>query len=417
MGLSLLLSPEAVTAGASGMVYGCLGGVIVFGLKYRSILPSNYRRILGEASIPIVLLLFLMGFVSQGVDNAAHVGGLAAGLLVAPFLRPRLLHEGLPRWWGPTARAVPSLLLMAGILFGRPLLSDLLPPMRMEKDDTWGISVPVPEGWRPGANRFGQLAFFNGLSGVGRATFAAGAVNGDEPADAAVQARRFIDEQLVPEALGPEVLQVSHEEPVPSRIGDRDALLVRAKAEEPFVRTVLWAWFVPRGNVVYQLVFSYPEAYPRYAQVVDKMASGIRFEEPRELREARAAALLFPYAAWGMGGLGSVLQRVGEPYAAAGLLESAIRMEPGALPWRIELALSLLQSGELEAGCRAAEDAALYGPADPGALEVAARCQVALGNPEAALQRIREARKVAPSDPRLSSAERALRAAVARPGE
>ncbi|MGA9526239.1 MAG: rhomboid family intramembrane serine protease, partial [Myxococcaceae bacterium] len=69
MGLSLWLAPDAVTVGASGMVYGCLGGVIVFGLKYRTILPARYRRILGEAAIPVVLLLFLMGFVSPGVDN------------------------------------------------------------------------------------------------------------------------------------------------------------------------------------------------------------------------------------------------------------------------------------------------------------------------------------------------------------
>src|SRR5438105_2892866 len=33
-----LLFADSVTLGASGMLYGCMGGVVVFGLKYRSIL-------------------------------------------------------------------------------------------------------------------------------------------------------------------------------------------------------------------------------------------------------------------------------------------------------------------------------------------------------------------------------------------
>ncbi len=417
MGLSLWLAPDAVTVGASGMVYGCLGGVVVFGLKYRAILPARYRRILGEAAIPIVLLLFLMGFVSPGVDNAAHVGGFAAGLMVAPFLRPRLLTEGGPSWWGPTARAVPSLLLLVAMLFGRSLLADVLPPVRYEREDAWGLSVPVPSAWRPGANRFGQLAYFNGLPGVGRATFAAGASLGEEPADPEAWAQQFIEEQLQPAALGPEVLRVTHEPPEPARIADRDALLIRAQVDEPFGRTRLLAWFVPRGNVIYQLVFSYPEAYPRYAQVMEKMVAGIRFEEPRALREARATALLFPNVGWGVGKLGAVLQKVGEPHVAAELLGSAVRAEPGVSSWRSGLALALLQSGEIEAGCRAARDAVLYGPHDAQSLEVAARCELARGNAPAALERIVEALESAPSDARLLRAEKALRATVEQAGE
>jgi rhomboid protease GluP len=415
MGLSLWLAPDAVTVGASGMVYGCLGGVIVFGLKYRAILPARYRRILGEAAIPIVLLLFLMGFVSPGVDNAAHVGGFAAGVAVAPFLRPRLLTEGVPSWWEPSARAVPSLLLLVAMLFGRFLLVDLLPPLQVERDDAWGISVPVPSGWRPGANRFGQLAFFNGLPGVGRATFAAGASVDEDPADVEAWAERFIEEQLQPAALGTEVLRVTHDAPEPARIGDRDALRVRAYVDEPFGRTRLLAWFVPRGNVMYQLVFSYPEAYPRYARVIEQMIAGIRFEEPRALREARAAALLFPNAGWGQGRLGSVLQKVGEPHVAANLLGAAVRAEPGVVSWRAQLALAQLQSGEIEAGCRAARDALLYGPEDAQALEASARCELARGNPRAALERLEEALKSSPADARLLRAEKALRLTVEQP--
>jgi rhomboid protease GluP len=412
MVVSVGVAPLAVTVGASGMVYGCLGGLIVFGLKYRGILPARYRRILGEAAIPVALLLLLMGFTSPGVDNAAHVGGILAGTAVASFLRPRLLAEA-PRWsWAPAVRALPSAILLLLVLFGRQLFADALPPFRLERDEEFGISVSIPFGWRPGANRFGPLAFFNGLPGVGRASFAAGASISDEPADADEQARRFIDEQLAPSALGGPVIKVAHREPVPARIGDRDALLVRASVDEPFGRTELMAYFVPRGKLVYQLVFGFPAAKERYAEIADQMAASVRFEEPRPLREARAQALLFPHAPWALGHLGAMLYQFGETHAAIEALGGAIRRDPSAVPYRARLALALLHTGEIEAGCQAAADAVLYGPTDPLALETDARCELARGNTRGALERIRQARKANPSDPRLARAEAALRAAV-----
>lgn len=412
MAVSLFWQGEGITVGASGMVYGCLGGIVIFGLKYRSILPSRYRRILGEAAIPIVLLLFLMGFVSPGTDNAAHLGGLLAGLGVSPFLRPRLLAE-LPRSrWATALRAVPSAALLSLVLFGRAIFGDALPPLRQERDDGFGISVAVPSTWKPGANRFGQLAFFNGLPGVGRATFAAQASVQDDPPDVMAAARRFIDEQLPPRTLGPEVLKVTHKEPVPARIGDRDAVLVQAEVDEPFGRTRLRAYFVPRGNVLYQLVWTYPESYPRYGQVAEQMGQGVRFDEPKAQRQARAEALLFPNAPWAQAQVGTLLYRLGEWHTAAEALANAVRAEPASVEWRSALALAQLSDGQLEAGCRSAEQAMLYGPKDALALEVGARCELLRGNPARALERIREARKANPSDPRLSRAEAALRATV-----
>ncbi len=412
MAASVYWAPEAVTAGASGMVYGCLGGLVVFGLKYRSILPARYRRILGEAAVPVVLLLFLMGFASPGVDNAAHLGGLLAGLAVAPFLRPRLLADAPRSPWAPAMRALPSALLVAGVLFGRPLLGEFLPGFRTERDDGFGISVQVPGTWSPGANRFGQLAFFNGLPGAGRATFAAGAMVEDEPADVHAFVARFVDEHLRPGVLGPEVLRVNAHPPVPARLGDRDGLLVRAQVDEPFGRTELFAYFVARGNVLYQLVFSYPAAYPRYARLVEQMASSVRLDEPRALREARAQALLFPHASWALGELGGMLARVGEPHVAVDALSAAVRAEPSNVRHRALLALALLHAGEVDRGCGVSEEAVLYGPEDPHALEVSARCALVRGRPQKALELIREARRKLPFDQRLKRAEAALEAAL-----
>ncbi|MFL5320982.1 MAG: rhomboid family intramembrane serine protease, partial [Myxococcaceae bacterium] len=129
MTASLFLA-DAVSVGASGMVYGCLGGIVIFGLKYRSILPSRYRRVLGEAAIPIVLIFLWIGWTSVGVDNSAHLGGLVAGLAVAPLLRPRLLADRPRSKWSPALRAIPAIGLLLCLLFGDTIFAAHLPPLR-----------------------------------------------------------------------------------------------------------------------------------------------------------------------------------------------------------------------------------------------------------------------------------------------
>ncbi|HEX4622750.1 MAG TPA: rhomboid family intramembrane serine protease, partial [Myxococcaceae bacterium] len=146
MTASLWLS-DAVSVGASGMVYGCLGGVVVFGLKYRSILPARYRRMLGEAAIPTVLVFLWIGWTSAGVDNAAHLGGLVAGLVVAPLFRPRLLVDQ-PSASGNLLRALPSAGIVLGLFLAEAILGPRLTAYDIERDDAYGISIPVPHGWR-----------------------------------------------------------------------------------------------------------------------------------------------------------------------------------------------------------------------------------------------------------------------------
>jgi len=104
-----LMMNDSITVGASGIVFGCMGGIVAFGLRYHRQLPALYRTLLSNAAIPIVLGLLLIGVTSQGVDNGAHIGGLLAGLLTGFFLRPRLLAASRRFWWEPALRALPSL--------------------------------------------------------------------------------------------------------------------------------------------------------------------------------------------------------------------------------------------------------------------------------------------------------------------
>jgi Flp pilus assembly protein TadD len=78
----------------------------------------------------------------------------------------------------------------------------------------------------------------------------------------------------------------------------------------------------------------------------------------------------------------------------------------------VELARAFFESGQVEEGCHAAEEARVYGPSETGALEAGVRCELARGDTEQALLRLEEARRVDPQDPRLRAAEAALRATV-----
>lgn len=410
MSASLWLS-DAVSLGASGMVYGCLGAMVVFGLKYRAILPSRYRTIMSEAAIPTVLGLLLIGITSEGVDNWAHVGGLMAGLVTGLFMRPKLLADVGPKW-AVGLRAAPTLTVAALLAFGPQLLGDQLPSMRHERDDTYGISVPVPRSWRRGADRFGTVAWNNGLPELGRASFAAQAVEMPEGADPSLQAARFEEWIRSLPSQNPEVIGVQVDQPQPSRIGERDALKVHVQLHERWGSTHVQAFFVPRGELVYQLVFKHPAEFPRYAHVLEQMQAGIRFEERRTLREARAAALLFPNSPQLLGRLGSALRREGEAVPAVEALKVAVRGAPSRVELRRELALALLLSGDVEAACEASSAAVLYAPDDPDSLEVDARCEVARGNPKRALERLSSARAILPQDERLKAAESRLKASL-----
>ena len=410
MTVSLLLS-DGISVGASGMVYGCLGGAVVFGFKYRSLLPPRHRRILGEAAIPTVLMFLWIGWTSSGVDNSAHLGGLLLGMASGLVLRPRLLFDR-PVSRGRTllrALAVASLVAVP-IAAGRWL--HWMPPFRTEREDDLGISIQLPRDWRKGPDSPAKFAFDNGLPGLGRATFSADAIAGDELVDIAARAQSFVRRDLGARSPGSR-MDVSP--PVPTRIADRPALRVEASFEEPSGVMRLVAYFVRRGELVYQLVVTHPAGFSRYGSVIEQMVERVRFVESRELREARARALLFPGAPWASATLGTALRRVGDPSAAAEALRSAVRAQPTSALFQAQLALTLLQMGQLEEGCAISAKAVREAPADPRAREADARCELARGNSGAALERLRSARALAPIDERLRQAEEALRRELEMP--
>jgi rhomboid protease GluP len=84
-------NPDVPSAGASGAIFGLFGLLAVFGFRYRNELPPNFRKAIGSSIIPVIVINLFIGFSIPFIDNAAHIGGLLAGgvlALVIPYLAP-----------------------------------------------------------------------------------------------------------------------------------------------------------------------------------------------------------------------------------------------------------------------------------------------------------------------------------------
>ena len=76
--LSICFS-DSISAGASGAIFGLLGAMLYFGYHYRLYLGNTIK----SQIIPIIVINLIFGFVMNGIDNAAHIGGLIGGVLFA----------------------------------------------------------------------------------------------------------------------------------------------------------------------------------------------------------------------------------------------------------------------------------------------------------------------------------------------
>ncbi len=80
----LFKATDGPSAGASGALFGLIGVLFVFGLKFRRELPEGFKRAFGTGMLPVILMNLFIGFIGRGlIDNAAHLGGLVAGAALA----------------------------------------------------------------------------------------------------------------------------------------------------------------------------------------------------------------------------------------------------------------------------------------------------------------------------------------------
>jgi membrane associated rhomboid family serine protease len=84
LGRFLFKEVDAPSAGASGALFGLVGVLFIFGIKYRHELPEGFKRAFGTGMLPMIAINLFIGYIGRGfIDNAAHLGGLLAGMMLA----------------------------------------------------------------------------------------------------------------------------------------------------------------------------------------------------------------------------------------------------------------------------------------------------------------------------------------------
>lgn len=108
---SFLFSPN-ISAGASGAIFGLFGAFLYFGRRE----PQIFARGLGNGILAALLVNLAFGFVTPGIDNYAHVGGLLGGYLASSAIG---LKGESPWRLSRLLRLLFTLVLLAGLfLYG-----------------------------------------------------------------------------------------------------------------------------------------------------------------------------------------------------------------------------------------------------------------------------------------------------------
>jgi len=91
---SIYWHPQTVSAGASGAIFGMYG--IFLAMLTTNIIDKSARKPL-LASIGVFVVYNLMNGMKEGIDNAAHIGGLLSGLAIGYSFYPSLKQPTEPK--------------------------------------------------------------------------------------------------------------------------------------------------------------------------------------------------------------------------------------------------------------------------------------------------------------------------------
>lgn len=108
---SIIWQPSGAGAGASGAIFGVFGLFLAYLARHHGRIPVSVIWAHWPSSLVFVLFSLFSGMHQSGVDNAAHVGGLVAGLLLGLLAAPRLDDRGPESWSLPQAGLVTGLVL------------------------------------------------------------------------------------------------------------------------------------------------------------------------------------------------------------------------------------------------------------------------------------------------------------------
>jgi len=124
---SIFWRQEVVSVGASGAVFGIYGALLAYLAGQRGAFSLSSLRSLRVSALAFIIYSLAFGFGTTGIDNAAHLGGLAGGILLgAAFARPLEKRSWQAREVVRAAiLSAPAVVLFGGLLVATPDKSEV----------------------------------------------------------------------------------------------------------------------------------------------------------------------------------------------------------------------------------------------------------------------------------------------------
>lgn len=137
---SLLWHPAGNSAGASGAIMGVYGAMLVYFLRKDTLVPSWIIAQQRNSVLVFVGYNLLAGVSHQGIDNAAHIGGLLGGAalglsMIRPLDVERRAASGVRHWAQGTTVAI-TLLASLGYTVAHPN-ADRMQELKVRSDIQW----------------------------------------------------------------------------------------------------------------------------------------------------------------------------------------------------------------------------------------------------------------------------------------
>jgi len=194
MTTSTIASPPA-TVGASGMVFGCLGCAVVFGLRYADVLSLRYRVYFGVVLVAYTAAAFWSGLLRSSTDNWGHAGGIVCGFIFGALLEPRLLRlKGVSESLSAVVRPwVAVVVVVVVVCASGPLLPRVFLRFVPLQFGAFGVVLEHPQTWTRGPDPLGFVAVGNGTDAL--ASLACSRAVKRQSLDQA--ATTFVDNELI----------------------------------------------------------------------------------------------------------------------------------------------------------------------------------------------------------------------------
>lgn len=104
---SFVFGGNLPAVGASGAIFGLFGLLLAASRTHHPVIDRRGRALLGQVGILIAINL-VIGFVIPRIDNAAHIGGLLAGIWLGFLIVPGRVPTLRSLWVRPTAGPTPA---------------------------------------------------------------------------------------------------------------------------------------------------------------------------------------------------------------------------------------------------------------------------------------------------------------------